>query len=82
LGVTNDIALTKDVMLGDVADRINKALQRNAIIDDSRITVTATGNTVYFDGMVGSWNAMDEALDNAWAAPGVNDAVNRLGVIP
>ncbi len=82
LGVTNDITLTKDVMPGDVANRINKAFGRDAIIDDSRIKVTASNNTVYLDGMVGSWYAMDVAVDTAWDAPGVNDVVNRLVVFP
>ena len=82
LGVTSDITLTKDAMPGDVADRINKAFRRDAIIDDSRIKVTASGNTVYLDGMVGSWNAMDEAVENAWAAPGVTDVLNRLVIVP
>jgi osmotically-inducible protein OsmY len=82
LGVTNDITLTKDAMPGDVAERINKAFKRDAIIDDSHIKVTATGNTVYLDGVVGSWNAMDEAVDNAWDAPGVNEVVNRLVIVP
>jgi len=82
LGVTNDITLTKEPMPGDVADHINKAFRRDAIIDDSQIKVTATGNTVYLDGIVGSWYAMDVAVDNAWDAPGVNDVVNRLVVVP
>ena len=82
LGVTNDITLTKDAMPGDVADHINKAFRRDAIIDDSRIKVTATDNTVYLDGMVGSWYAMNVAVDNAWDAPGVHEVVNRLVVVP
>ena len=82
LGVTNDITLTKGVMPGDVADHINKAFRRDAIIDDSRIKVTAAGNTVYLDGMVGSWYAMDVAVDTVWDAPGVNEVVNRLVVVP
>ena len=80
LGVTNDIALTKDAIPGDVVDRINKAFRRDAIIDDSRITVTTSGNTVYLDGFVDSWYAMDDAVDTAWGAPGVLDVVNRLAI--
>lgn len=80
VGVTNDIALTKDAMPGDVVDRINKAFARDAIIDDSRITVSTTGNTVYLDGLVDSWYAMDDAVDTAWGAPGVLDVVNRLAI--
>ena len=82
LGVTNDITLTKDAMPNDIADRINKAFRRDAIIDDSNIKVTTASNTVYLDGIVGSWYAMEEAVDSAWAAPGVNDVVNRLVIVP
>jgi osmotically-inducible protein OsmY len=82
LGVTSNITLVKDAMPGDVADRINKAFQRHAIIDESTIQVSATGNTVYLDGTVGSWYAMNEALDTAWRAPGVIEVVNRLVIVP
>jgi osmotically-inducible protein OsmY len=80
LGVTNDVTITKDVVPTDVADRINKAFRRDAIIDESHIKVSASGNTVYLDGTVGSLFALDEALDTAWNAPGVTDVVNRLTV--
>jgi osmotically-inducible protein OsmY len=80
LGVTNDIALTKDAIPADVVDRINNAFRRDAIIDDSRITVTTSGNTVYLDGFVDSWYVMDDAVDTAWGAPGVLDVINRLAI--
>jgi osmotically-inducible protein OsmY len=82
LGVTNDIALTKDAVPADLAERINKAFQRDAIIDDSLIEVTTSGDTVYLDGSVGSWYAMDDAVDTSWEAPGVIDVVNRLVIVP
>jgi osmotically-inducible protein OsmY len=78
VGVTDDITLTRDAVPADVVDRINKAFQRDAIIDDSLIEVTTTDSTVYLDGTVGSWYAMDDAVDTAWEAPGVLDVVNRL----
>jgi osmotically-inducible protein OsmY len=82
LGVTNNVILTKDAMPSDVVDRINKAFKRDSIIDDSLIDVTTGGNTVYLDGTVGSWSAMEEAEDTAWEAPGVADVVNRLVIVP
>jgi osmotically-inducible protein OsmY len=78
VGVTDDITLTRHAVPADVVDRINKAFQRDAIIDDSLIEVTTTDSTVYLDGTVGSWYAMDDAVDTAWEAPGVLDVVNRL----
>jgi osmotically-inducible protein OsmY len=82
LGITNNITLSSDAMPDDIADRISTAFQRHAILDDSTITVSVSGNTVYLDGTVGSWKGMDEAVDTTWAAPGVTDVVNRLIIAP
>ncbi len=82
LGVTDNIVLTSQPIPSDVADRINRAFQRNAIIDDSLINVTNVDHTIYLDGTVSSWYAMDEAVDTAWEAPGVRDVVNRLLIVP
>jgi osmotically-inducible protein OsmY len=78
VGVSSEITLAGDPMPSDIVDRINKAFQRNAIIDDSLIEVSATGNTVYLDGSVDTWYAMDRAVDAAWNAPGVTEVANRL----
>ena len=82
LGVTNSLVLSSDPIPSDVAERINRAFKRNAIIDDSLIKVSSDDHTVYLDGTVGSWYAMDEAVDTAWEAPGVSYVVNRLMIIP
>ena len=65
-----------------MVDRINKALRRNAIIDDSLIQVTNVDHTIYLDGTAGSWAAMTAAEDAAWAAPGVTDVIDRLVIVP
>jgi osmotically-inducible protein OsmY len=78
LGVTNGITLTDEPIPPDVAARIEKAFKRNAVIEDSTIQVTNRGHTIYLDGVVNSWDALDTALDTAWSAPGVNDVVNNL----
>lgn len=80
--VSDQITLTDQPIPTDVADRINKAFDRSAIIDGSRIKVSNVGHTIYLDGVVGSWTAMDAALDCAWQAPGVKEVVNRLTMIP
>jgi osmotically-inducible protein OsmY len=82
LGVRNEILLSGEPMPADVAQRINAAFARNAILDDSKIEVTTSGHTVYLDGVVGSGQAMIEAVDTAWTAPGVADVVNRLSIVP
>ena len=78
LGITNNIEISSQPIPSDVADRIKKAFRRNAIIDDSLIEVSNTGHTINLDGVVGSYAARAEAVDTAWAAPGVTDVVDRL----
>jgi osmotically-inducible protein OsmY len=82
LGVTDDVEISSEPIPSDVADRINKAFRRNAIIDDSLIDVTNTGHTIYLDGTASSYAARAEAENTAWAAPGVTDVVDRLAIIP
>jgi osmotically-inducible protein OsmY len=81
LGVANRISLTDEPIPPDVAARIEKAFKRNAIVDDSVIQVTNRDHTIYLDGIVNSWDAMDTALDTTWAAPGVKEVVNNLTLI-
>jgi osmotically-inducible protein OsmY len=82
LGVTNDVEISSEPIPTDVADRINKAFRRNAIIDDSSIDVTNSDHTIYLDGTVGSYAARWEAEDTAWSAPGVTDVIDRLVILP
>jgi osmotically-inducible protein OsmY len=81
LGLNDEIRLSDDPMPSDVVDRINKALRRNAIIDDSAIQVSNEGHTIYLDGATDSWAAKWEAEDAAWGAPGVKRVVDRLTVV-
>jgi osmotically-inducible protein OsmY len=83
LGVTDDIKVNSgEPIPSDVADRINKAFARNAIIDDSKIQVSNSGHTIYLDGTVDSYTAMEQAEDTAWDAPGVDDVVDRMVIVP
>lgn len=78
LGVQNHILLTDEPIPSDVSARISRAFKRDAIIDSSRIQVSNVGQTIYLDGTAGSWTAMNEAVDTAWSAPGVQEVINRL----
>jgi osmotically-inducible protein OsmY len=80
-GISNKIAIKSQPVPTDVADRIKRAFRRNAIIDDSRVSVTTNDHIVYLDGEVGSWKAEEEAVDTAWGAPGVTDVVDRLIIV-
>ena len=82
LAIENLIAISSEPIPSDIADRVNKAFKRNAIIDDAKIKVTNDGHTIYLTGIVGSYVAMREALDTAWQAPGVDKVVNDLVIVP
>ena len=82
LGITDDVEISSEPIPSDVADRINKAFRRNAIIDESMIDVTNVGHTIYLDGTVGSYSSRRQAEDTAWDAPGVTDVVDRLVIAP
>jgi osmotically-inducible protein OsmY len=82
LGITDEVGISSEPIPSDVVDRINKAFRRNAIIDDSLITVTNSGHTIYLDGATDSWAARQAADDAAWAAPGVDDVIDRLVIVP
>jgi osmotically-inducible protein OsmY len=82
LAIENLVAISSEPIASDVADRVNKAFKRNAIIDDSKIKVTNDGHTLYLTGVAGSYAAMREAIDTAWHAPGVDSVVNDLVIVP
>ena len=77
-GITNELKMTPNPIPSDVADRINKAIGRSSILDDSVIKVSNQGSTVYLDGEVSSYYARVTAEDTAWNAPGVGGVVDRL----
>ncbi len=77
-GITNELKMTPNPIPSDVADRINKAIGRSSILDDSVIKVSNQGSTVYLDGEVSSYLARGMAEDAAWNAPGVGVVVDRL----
>jgi osmotically-inducible protein OsmY len=80
LGITDEITISGDPIPSDVADRINKAFGRKAILDGSVIKVSNVDHTIYLDGTVSSGAAKREADSTAWSAPGVYEVVDGLTV--
>ena len=81
LDVYDEIELTYSTpKAGDVEESIKKAFKRNAALDADDIFVTTDNGTVTINGTVSSWAEHDEAIDAAWAAPGVTFVDDRMTV--
>jgi len=80
LDVYDDIALKHSASAGDVKESIRKAFKRNAGLDASDLSVSSDNGTVTINGTVSSWAEHDEAIDAAWAAPGVTSVQDQMTV--
>ena len=81
VGVTDEIAIVgPPPAAGDVKDAITKAFARSAKLDADALTVESSNGTVTVKGTVQSWAEHDEAIDAAWAAPGVRNVHDRVVV--
>jgi osmotically-inducible protein OsmY len=77
LGVSNEIALTRQVSLERLAEDISTALRRSWLGGD-KIKVDADGSSVTLTGAVASWSARELAGTTALSTPGVTEVVNKL----
>jgi len=81
VGIWDNVELTGPPPATDnVEDSIQKAIQRNATLDAKDIQVETHDRTVTLRGSVRSWAEHDEAIDAAWAAPGVLEVKDHLKV--
>src|SRR5262249_11718479 len=82
ISVENDVELIGPPPNADnVEDDIERAFKRNAKVDAKDLQVQTSDHTVTVSGTVRSWAEHDEAIDAAWAAPGVRDVKDRIAVL-
>jgi len=79
-GVENLMTLASQPMPSDVAQRIQKALMRDAGVNADAITVTVEGSIATLTGVVHSYAEKVDAEDAAWLAPGIMEVDNDITV--
>ena len=82
-GVTNGLTIRRSSPAPeDVAQRIERALLRNAETDAQRIHVQVHGHRATLRGIVASWAERRAAEGSAWSAPGITEVDDQLVIAP
>jgi len=81
-GITNAILLRPRLHAGEVKEKIEAALRRNAEIDAKHISVEAREGTIVLRGDVRSWAEHEDAIHAAWSAPGVINVEDHIAIRP
>jgi osmotically-inducible protein OsmY len=79
-GISNLIVVAPRPTPPELQGKIEKALERRAELDAKRIRVETTGHKVVLRGTANSWAAREEAVNVAWAAPGVSEVDNEITI--
>jgi osmotically-inducible protein OsmY len=82
VGVVNLIRVSTEVAVTEVKEKIQKALERSAELDASRITVHTEGGKVILGGKVRAWYERDIVERAAWSAPGVTEVQDGIQIEP
>jgi osmotically-inducible protein OsmY len=79
VSITNEVRLVAPgPSAHDVQHAIKRAMERNAKLDAESVSVESEDGTVTLRGTVSSWADHDEAVDAAWAAPGVTRVKDHI----
>jgi osmotically-inducible protein OsmY len=81
IDVFDEIELEPQPSAHDVRENIEQAFQRNAKLDAKGLAVWTSNGTVTIAGTVGSWAEHDEAIEAAWASPGVMSVNDEMKVV-
>ena len=79
-GVTNEIKIKPKVSAPVIELDIERALERNALLDDRDIEVAVSGTKVTLRGTVSNYSEREEAVRIAWAAAGVTSVDDKLDI--
>jgi osmotically-inducible protein OsmY len=79
-GVSNLITITSKAVASEIEASIEKAFERNALLDSNKIEVQITDNKVTLRGKVRTYAEREEAERVAWAAPGVYSVDDKIKV--
>lgn len=79
-GVTNWVTIASHATPGDIKQKIEKALVRNAETDSHKITVEVHGHTATLKGTVRSYAEKAAAERTALSAPGITAVTNKIDI--
>lgn len=80
-GVTNWVTVAPHATPGDIKQKIERALVRNATTDANRIQVEVAGHTATLRGQVRSFAEKLAAERTALAAPGITAVNNEIKIV-
>ena len=80
VSVRNATTIVPKASEGQVKERVQAALLRQAAADGRSITVGTSGSTVTLSGNASSWGAIQDAADAAWATPGVTRVIDNVAM--
>ncbi|CAG9187610.1 BON domain-containing protein [Cupriavidus pinatubonensis] len=79
-GVSNAIAVRPLVNQAELGQRIKDAIERQAELDASHVTVAVSQGDVKLGGSLRTWAEREAAYNAAWSAPGVVSVENNIQV--
>lgn len=80
VAIHNHVELRPEMTPTELKRKVEMALLRQAVADARSITITTDGSQVTLSGHASSWHATEDAVNAAWAAPGVTHVINDVQI--